>query len=272
MRVFAFDHRIQLETMAGYTIEKGAKFKTLCLAAALAVQGGRRGYGILCDNRIGRNALHAAAGTGLWVGRPCEWPGSRPLTLEPELGSDCGALEQWAKDNVVKVLCFCHPADEEAFWAVQEATVKRLYEAARRNDLEFLLEVIPSKVGAVDDTTTATVVERFYRLGIYPDWWKLEPMTSIPARQNAIQAIERHDKYIRGIVVLGLDASEVELVDAFRVAASFNLVKGFAVGRTIFGDTARRWLIGDVSDDDAIEEMAKRYRRLCDIWGAARSG
>ncbi len=72
---------------------------------------GRPGYGILCDNRLGRAALHAASGTGLWIGRPCEWPGSRPLTLEPELGSDYGGLNEWAREDVVKVLCFCHPDD-----------------------------------------------------------------------------------------------------------------------------------------------------------------
>ena len=83
MRVFAFDHRMQLEQMEGYTLEKGGAFERLCLEAALHVQDGRPGYGILCDDRIGRAALHAASGTGLWIGRPCEWPGSRPLTLEP---------------------------------------------------------------------------------------------------------------------------------------------------------------------------------------------
>ncbi len=84
---------------------------------------------------------------GFGSGGPCEWPGSRPSRLSRNSEVIAVAFEQWAKDNVVKVLCFCHPPDEEALWAVQEATVKRLYEAARRNDLEFLLEVIPSKGG-----------------------------------------------------------------------------------------------------------------------------
>ena len=103
IRVFAFDHRMQLEEMAGYTPAKGGAFKALCLKAALEVRDGRPGYGILCDNRIGRAALHAASGTGLWIGRPCEDPGSRPLALEPELGPDCGGLGEWARENVVKV-------------------------------------------------------------------------------------------------------------------------------------------------------------------------
>lgn len=270
MRVFAFDHRVQLEQMPGYTLQKGAAFKELCLRAALQVQAGKPGYGILCDNRIGRSALHRASGSGLWIGRPAEWPGSRPLTLEPELGTDCGTLSEWAREDVVKVLCFCHPDDDAATRVEQEATVKRLFEAARRNRLEFLLEIIPSKVGATDDQTVATLINQFYAAGIYPDWWKLEPMKTAAGWRNAIAAIEAHDRFTRGIVVLGLDAPEAELSASFEVAAQFDLVKGFAVGRTIFGDAARRWFVGEMTDADAVEDMAKRYQRLCHIWDVAR--
>jgi 5-dehydro-2-deoxygluconokinase len=270
-RIFAFDHRLQLEEMAGYTPAKGGAFKELCLTAALQVQDGRPGYGILCDNRIGRSALHAASGTGLWIGRPCEWPGSRPLSLEPELGLDCGGLEAWARENVVKVLCFCHPDDDAATRAAQEETVKRLWQASRRNDLEFLLEIIPSKVGPVDDSTTATLIRQFYAAGIYPDWWKLEPLKTHVAWAQAIAAIEENDPHTRGIVVLGLDAPEAELSASFGVAAAFPLVRGFAVGRTIFGDVARGWMAGDLSDDAAVAEMAARFARLSGIWDAARA-
>ena len=271
MRVFAFDHRKQLEDMAGYTLEKGGAFKELCLKAALQVADGQGGHGILCDNRIGKRALHAASGTGLWIGRPCEWPGSRPLELEPELGADCGGLEAWAREDVVKVLCFCDPDDDAATRAAQEATVKRLFEASRRNGLEFLLEIIPSKVGPVDDMTTATLIRQFYAIGVYPDWWKLEPMTTEAAWQNAIAAIEDNDRHTRGIVVLGLDAPEAELAASFKVAAAFPLVRGFAVGRTIFGEVARDWLAGRVGDDEAVARMADRYARLCAIWDQARA-
>ncbi len=270
MRVFAFDHRMQLEQMPGYTLQKGAAFKELCLQAALRVQAGKPGYGILCDNRIGRSALHRASGSGLWIGRPAEWPGSRPLALEPELGLDCGTLSEWAREDVVKVLCFCHPDDDAATRTEQETTVKKLFQAARRNRLEFLLEIIPSKVGATDDDTVATLIRQFYAAGIYPDWWKLEPMKTVTDWQKAITAIEAHDRHTRGIVVLGLDAPEVELSASFEVAAQFDLVKGFAVGRTIFGDAARRWLAAEMADAQAVDDMAKRFERLCRIWDKAR--
>lgn len=273
MRVFAFDHRIQLEEMAAeasVSNEKIGEFKQLCLDAALQVANGAKGYGILCDGRLGRDALYRAAGTGLWIGRPTEWPGSRPLKLEPELGPDCGGLVEWPVENVVKLLCFYHPDDTAEFKAQQEETVLRLFAAARRNRLEFLLEIIPSKAGAVDDDTTARVIERFYEIGVYPDWWKLEPMKTKAAWANACDAITRNDAHTRGIVVLGLDAPAEELEASLAIAADFDLVKGFAVGRTIFGDAARKWLNGSISDDEAIADMATRYRSLCNVWDSVR--
>ena len=272
LRVFAFDHRMQLEAIAdetGQPRDRIGPFKRLCLDAARKVAANRPGYGILCDGRLGRDALYAAAGSGLWIGRPVEDPGTRPLRLEiePDYGS---ALAEWPLEHVVKVLCFCHPSDAPEMRADQEATVARLFRAARANRLELLLEIIPSKVGPTTDATAAAIIDRFYALGVYPDWWKLEPMTSDAAWANACAAITRHDPWCRGVIVLGLDAPVADLARSFATAALHPLVKGFAIGRTIFADTARRWLAGDITDTDAVSEMAGKYDRLCRLWDEAR--
>ena len=270
LRVFAFDHRMQMEAMAGATPTRIGAFKDLCLQAAVQVADGQPGHGILCDNRLGRRALQRASGTGLWVGRPVEWPGSRPLTLEPEIGPDFGGLNEWPLGQVVKVLCFYHPDDDAAMKAAQEAVVVRLFHAARRCRLEFLLEVIPSKVGPVDDSTTARVIARFYDLGVYPDWWKLEPFTTASGWAEACGAISARDAQVRGVLVLGLDAAPAVLAASFALAVRHPLVKGFAVGRTIFGAAARGWLAGDLTDAAAVATMAARYGDLCAVWDRAR--
>ena len=270
VRAFAFDHRAQLEDIPGATPARIAAFKQLCLDATLAVAKGQPGFGLLCDNRLGRAALHRAAGRGLWIGRPVEWPGSRPLTLEPELGPDYGGLSEWPLEHVVKVLCFCHPADAPDMQAQQEATITRLFHACRRNRLEMLLEVIPSKVGPVDDSTTAALITRFYDIGIYPDWWKLEPMQTDAAWTATCNAIATRDPHVQGIVVLGLGQTEPELASAFALAAKHRLVKGFAVGRTIHGDVGRNWFAGRIDDATAIATMAANFTRLCNVWDTAR--
>jgi 5-dehydro-2-deoxygluconokinase len=272
VRAFAFDHRMQMEELPDATPEKISKFKELCLDVAKTVAEGHDGFGLLCDNRLGKTALQAAAGQGLWIGRPVEWPGSRPLSLEPELGPDFGGLSEWPLEQTVKVLCFCHPDDQPQMQAEQEATLTRLFNACRRNRLEMLLEIIPSKVGPVDDLTTAKLITRFYDIGIYPDWWKLEPMQSREAWASTCDAITRRDAHTQGIVILGLGQSEAELAASFRLAAEFPLVKGFAVGRTIFAQPCADWMAGKIDDATAIATMATSFRRLCGIWDAARTG
>ena len=220
---------------------------------------------------MGQEALFKVAETELWVGRPVEWPGSLPLQVEPALGADFGGLSEWPRDHVVKLLCFCHPDDDEILWQAQIQTVQRLFQACRRNKLEFLLEVIPSKAGLVDDVTTAKVIQRFYHEGIYPDWWKLEPLLTDAAWRNVIAEIKRNDAHTRGIVILGLGESEEKLAQSFSIAASYPLVKGFAVGRTIFAEVAKKWFLGEKKDAEAIYEMAKNYKKLCDIWDKARN-
>ena len=271
LRVFAFDHRAQLEEMAtscGAPPERIGPFKRLCLDAALRVADGGEGYGVLCDSRLGRDALYAAVETGLWIGRPVEKPGSRPL--EVEIGDDFGSgLAEWPSEHVVKALCFYRSDDSADLRARQETTVKRLAEAARANDLDFLLEVIPSKFGPTDQAMTAAIVERFYAIGVYPDWWKLEPMTSDAAWRSTCDAIDTHDPQCRGILVLGLDAPADELHASFRVAARHDLVKGFAIGRTIFADVAQGWMAGTMTDDEATTRMAHNFARLCAAWDEA---
>jgi 5-dehydro-2-deoxygluconokinase len=272
MRVFAFDHRAQFEKMAdeaGVTHEHIGYFKTLCLDAALKVAGGKPGHGILCDDRLGQDALFRAAGSGLWIGRPVELPGSRPLRLE--IGEDFGSsLSEWPVDHVVKVLCVCHPEDDDGVREDQEATLRRLADAARRQGLELLVELIPSGAGPVDDDTTAILMRRLYDIGIRPDWWKLEPVGSEAAWANIAGVIEERDRWCRGIVILGLEASEEKLAESFATAARQPLVKGFAIGRTIFADAAKAWLGGEIDDDRAIAMMTDRYGRLCDAWNKAQ--
>ncbi|WP_114287609.1 bifunctional 5-dehydro-2-deoxygluconokinase/5-dehydro-2-deoxyphosphogluconate aldolase [Candidatus Halocynthiibacter alkanivorans] len=271
MRVLAFDHRLQFEEMDGATEAKIGAFKNLCLDALGEVAQGQPGYGLLCDSRLGRGALYKAAGQGLWIGHPVEWPGSRPLTLEPEIGPDFGGLSEWPRAHVVKVLCFYHPDDTDEMKAEQEDTVVRLYHSCRRNNLEMLLEVIPSKVAPTNDATTPDIIQRFYDLGVYPDWWKLEPFKTEAAWAGAVDAITRNDTNTRGIVVLGLDAPAAELEASFALAAKFDLVKGFAVGRTIFGDAARAWMTGAITNEEAIDQMAGKFEKLCNAWDTARA-
>ena len=268
----AIDHRMQLEKMAdeaGAPREKIAEFKVLALNAAVEVAQGRPGFGMLLDGTHGREALFRAAGHNLWIGRPVEDPGSRPLDFEGG-GSLAAKIVDWPVGHTIKCLCFYHPDDSAGMKQRQERELLRLSDAARSLGRDLLVEIIAGKHGAVDDHTIARVVERLYALGIKPDWWKLEPQETGAAWLNISGVIAKNDPHCRGILMLGLEAPEADLFRAFATAANCPLVKGFAVGRTIFAEPAQAWLAGRIDDAVATNAMATSFARLVAAWRKAR--
>ena len=273
LMALAIDHRSQLEAIAseqGASRDRIPAFKKLALEACLRVAKGQPGYGMLLDGTYGQQALFAAASHPLWIGRPVELPGSRPLKFEG--GGDIGTkLIEWPVDHVIKCLCFYRMDDSAQLKAEQEERMLQLQDAARRLGREWLLEIIASKHGTLEDDTISSILNHLYDLGLKPDWWKLESQPSAKAYANITSIIQSGDPFCRGIVLLGLDAPEAELAKAFALAAPEPLVKGFAIGRTIFAEPARLWLGGKISDDDAISHMEHTFARLTTSWIKARS-
>lgn len=272
--VFAFDHRIQLADMAkevGASEDKIPTLKMLLLQAAreAAHQAGlKNNSGILADTTYGQDVLNAITGEGWWIGRPIELPGSRPLRLEH--GSIGTQLVSWPLEHVVKCLIFYHPNDPQTLRQEQEALVKEVYEACCHSGHEFMLEIIlPADNPDRSEHYYAQIVERFYQLGIQPDWWKL-PSLLTASWQSISQLIDKYDPDCRGIVILGLDAPEAELKQGFANAANIQWVKGFAVGRTIFGEPSRKWLGGVYTDSQLISEVKNKYLTLIQYWREVR--
>ena len=169
---------------------------------------------MLLDDTYGREALFDAAKHPLWVGRPVEVPGSRPLHFEG--GADVGSrLIEWPVTHTIKCLCFFHPADDPWMKDDQLRRLAGLHHAARRLGRELLIEIIASKHGEIENDTVALVIDELYRRGIKPDWWKLEPQPSAEAWKAVGDVVTMGDPLCRGIVMLGLDAPEDELTDAF---------------------------------------------------------
>jgi 5-dehydro-2-deoxygluconokinase len=267
----AIDHRMQLEAIAykaGADRTRINDFKRLAIAAIAKVSNGKPGYGTLLDDTYGREAMFDAAKLGLWVGRPLEQPGSRPLRFE--FTQDVGArLVEWPITHTIKCLTFYHPDDPADLKAEQSQKLRTLYEAARKVGRELLVEIIAGKNGPLKDDTVARVIEELYALGIKPDWWKLEPQLTSKAWGNISKSIKANDSYCRGVVLLGLDAPEDELVSAFALTAGHDLIKGFAVGRTIFASVAEDWLANKIDDANATLQMVTRFGRLVNVWNAS---
>jgi 5-dehydro-2-deoxygluconokinase len=272
LAVLAFDHRAQLEALAdeyGVARTRIAEFKRLVAAGARKGAGARAGAGVILDETYGGDVLPAFAGTGWWVARPVEAPGSRPLAFEA--GDDVAlALRAWPRDHVAKCLVWYHPDDDAPLRAAQTARLRALAAACHATQHELLVEVLPPRSARVDGDTTARALTQLYEGGVFPDWWKLPPASDLAAWSAVAAVIARHDRHCRGVLVLGLEADEAALEASFAVAAQLPVCKGFAVGRTIFGAAARDWFARRCGDDAVVTQVAQRYARLIELWDRAR--
>jgi 5-dehydro-2-deoxygluconokinase len=271
---FAFDHRNPFFVLAqreGASESRLPQLKRL-LVQAVAETESARGLqgkvGLLCDDRYGQDALNDATGRGWWIGRPVELPGSNPLVFDR--GRSIGtALISWPAEHVVKCLLAYHPDDPVEHRLEQEAQVRALYDAVQISGHELMLEVIPPKANGSSADAVYRAMKRFYNLGIYPEWWKLEPMSA--AQWQAVDAlVAERDPYCRGVLLLGQKASVDALAEGFAAARASGTCRGFAVGRTIFEAPARAWLAGTIDDDGLKRDVRRNYEALIDAWCAAK--
>mgnify|MGYP006196088451 FL=1 len=229
--------------------EKIRKFKQL--VASSLISAGVESPGAILDDRYGEEALFALTGTGMWLARPVEVPGSRPLAFEA--GSGLAArLRSWPAEHVVKCLSLDGRGDLPRLLELQDACIATGH--------ELLVELVEP------DPPLAEL----YAAGLRPDWWKLAPPGSEAAWAEISAVTQEKDPHCRGVLLLGMEASVEALEQAFALAAAQPVCKGFAVGRSIFMDAARRWLAGRATDDEVVAEVRDRYLNLISLWNDAR--
>ena len=268
--VLAFDHRRQffeLAQEAGAAESALPRLKRLLVDAVARVESGRglQGkVGVLIDDVYGADALDAATGRGWWIGRPVEQPGSNPLVFER--GRSIGTtLTSWPAEHVIKCLVTYHPDDEVDHRLEQEAQVRALYDAAQASGHELLLEIIPPRSLPAAEDVILRSMKRFYNLGIHPEWWKLEALSTAQWREiDALLAAR--DRYCRGVLVLGLNAPIEELKASLADARDAHTCRGFAVGRTLWVEPARGWLAGTLDDAGLIDQVAANFSDLIAAW------
>jgi 5-dehydro-2-deoxygluconokinase len=287
LAVLAFDHRAQFEELAA---RHGAPLARIGTFKALAARAATQGYqsarmlhrtlwpgqafpaaGVIVDGRFGEDVLPTVTGIGEWVGRPVEVPGSRPLAFEDGVNTGL-ALRSWPQEHVVKCLVSHHPDDESALARQQIARVVALAEACNATGHELLLEVIPPREMPSAPDTLARALQQFYDAGVRPDWWKLPPPADAASWAHISRVIEANDLLCRGVLLLGMEASEQVLRQGFEAAAAQTWCKGFAVGRSLFADAAAAWFAGTLDDAGVVDQIAARYERLIHLWCDARAG
>ena len=269
VRALEFDHRHQFEQLAARHAappQRIAHFKGLIAQAVSIAAADIPGAGAIIDDKYGSDALFALTGRGLWLARPVERPSVTPLEFEhaPDIAT---TLRAWPAEHVAKVLVHYGPDDAAELRAAQEQRVAALFRACVATGHELVVEIIPPRATPGSDAAAVMgALDRFYAAGIKPDWWKLPPLPEAESWRRLGDVVREYDPHCRGILVLGQDVAESRLAQAFDAAADEPMVRGFAIGRTIFWPVAESWFAGRTQDSQAIDQIVANYRRISAMW------
>lgn len=268
LHVLAIDHRWQLEEVTdelGVDRERLRELKVLLARAFLKVAEGDRSAGVLIDDIYGDKALEELTGSGVWVSRAVEVAKSRPVEF---VGgpNPAATLRTWPEEHVVKCNLYMHPNDDVETRDLQEQRVFQLHDACIKNDRRLLLEVQPTRGTSYDENSMVELLERFYEIGVRPDWWKLPPNREPQVWKRIGDVVRENDPYCAGVLVLGQGLEEEKLGELFAATASEPFCNGFAVGRSIYGGHARRWLAGEIDDEKLMSSVAEGYGRMNALW------
>ncbi|MGH7334132.1 MAG: 2-deoxy-5-keto-D-gluconate 6-phosphate aldolase domain-containing protein [Candidatus Rokuibacteriota bacterium] len=291
--ILPFDHRGSFQKgMFGWsgaltaeqTAEIAATKRVIYDGLQAAVAGGvpKDRAGILVDEQFGAAILDDAAKAGFLTAAPAEKSGQDEFDLE--YGDDFGRHIERFNPTFCKVLVRYNPEGEASLNARQAARLRRLSDflhgSGRRFMFELLVPAEAAQLGRLHgdkkaydrELRPALMVQSIHELqdaGIEPDLWKIEGLDRREDCVTVVGAARRGGRREVGCIILGRGEDEKKVEEWLSTAAGVPGFIGFAVGRTTFWDPLIAWRGGKSSREQAVAEIARRYRLWSDIFQRA---
>jgi 5-dehydro-2-deoxygluconokinase len=293
--ILAFDHRGSFQKkMFGIEGEPGAEetatisdakhliFEGMVKAVEAGVDPGATG--VLVDEQFGapKNIPGDAKQRGLLLAMPVEKSGQNEFDFD--YGDDFGAhIEQFDPD-FSKVLVRYNPDGDAEMNQRQTGRLKRLSDWLHERDRKFLFELlVPAEdhqleqVGGDSDRYDAELrpelmrrtIVAFQDAGVEADVWKIEGIDTQEDCDLIAQTARRGGRDGVVCVVLGRGANDEKVDHWLRQGAPVEGYAGFAIGRTIWWDSLKGFLDGNVEREDAAQRIADNYLRFVQIYDEA---
>jgi myo-inositol catabolism protein IolC len=293
--ILPFDHRGSFQTrLFGWkpplndaqTAEIAGAKQVIYDGFQVALAGGvpKEKAGILVDEQFGAAILRDAAARGVVTACPAEKSGQDEFDFE--YGEDFARHIETLGPTFCKVLVRYNPEGDRALNQRQAARLKRLSDfLAAESRSRFMFELlVPPEQAQLDrfrgDRKTYDVelrprlmVEAIRELqdaGVDPDVWKVEGLDRREDCQSIVAAARDGGRDHVGCIILGRGEDNRKVRHWLGTAAGVPGFIGFAVGRTDFWDPLVAWRTGKATREQAVAEIARRYREFVDLFEKAK--
>ena len=293
--ILPFDHRGSFQTkMFGWkgalTPEQTAEIARTKeviydgFKAALAGGVAKEKAGILVDEQFGAAILKDAVKNGYGTSCPAEKSGQDEFDFE--YGDDFGAHIEAFNPTFCKVLVRYNPGDDPVLNKRQAARLKKLSDFLHSHGRMFMFELlVPPTAKQLESVggdkkaydlkvRPALMVQAIHDLqdaGVEGDVWKIEGLDSAEDCKKVVAVAQRGGRTKVGCIILGRGEDDKKVREWLSIAAAVPGFIGFAVGRTTFWDPCVDFRAGKITRDDAVREIARRYREWVDIFEKAKA-
>ena len=237
--------------------------------------------GVLVDEEFGYSVARKAKAEGAPLAMPVERSGQDEFQFE--YGEDYAEHIEAFDATFVKVLVRYNPEGDVELNERQAQRLARLSRWLRKHDRKLLFELlVPPTTEQLDRCEDAATYDNELRpsllieairslqtADVEPDVWKIEGLDRAEDCKRAVTQA-RHGGRDRVVcIILGRGADEAKVLHWLQVAAPVTGFDGLAVGRTVWYDALQGFLAGQVSREDAVHQIAGRYKEMYDTYLAA---
>jgi myo-inositol catabolism protein IolC len=293
--ILPFDHRGSFQTkMFGWkgaltpeqTAEIAAAKQVIYDGFKAAVQDGVpvQKAGVLTDEQFGSAVLRDAAVHHYTTACCAEKSGQEEFDFE--YGEDFARHIEAFQPTFTKVLVRYNAEGDRALNARQAGRLKRLsdYLHGQSRPLFMFELLVPAEKSQLDrlngDKTAYDVqlrpqlmvqaIEDLQNAGVEPDVWKIEGLDRREDCEKVVAAARRGGRDRVGCIILGRGEDDRKVHEWLTTAAAVPGFIGFAVGRTSFWDPLVAWRARQITREQAVNDIMRRYREFVDTFEGQR--
>jgi myo-inositol catabolism protein IolC len=241
--------------------------------------------GILVDEQFGAAILRDAKAHGYITACPAEKSGQDEFDFE--YGEEFAKHIEAFDPTFSKVLVRYNPEADETLNRQQSARLKRLsdYLHSESHRLFMFELLVPAEKAQLDQVNgdkhaydveirpglMVRAIEQLQDAGVEADVWKIEGLDRREDCERVVAVAHRKGRDKVGCIILGRGEDDKKVYEWLTTAAKVPGFIGFAVGRTVFWEPLIDWRAKKITREEAVAEIARRYRRLVDTFENARA-